>query len=151
VSLIKMPDLIQSREMEILQEFSNLESWEDRYKKIIQLGKELSPLEDQYKTKKWQVKGCESQVWVHPIQDDEKRIYFQGDSDALITKGLVALMVKYYSGLLPEGILSSPCPAFLESLELKNHLTPTRVGGLFSLLRQIQYYASGFLLLSRQS
>ena len=137
--------------MEILQEFSNLKSWEDRYKKIIQFGKTLSPIEDKYKTKEWQIKGCQSQVWVHPIQDEEKKIYFQADSDALITKGLVALVVKYYSGLLPEEILSKPCPSFLESLELKNHLTPTRVGGLFSLLRQIQYYAQGFLLLSKKS
>ena len=146
-----MFDSIQSHEMKILQEFSNLESWEDRYKKIIQLGKELSPLEDKYKITEWQVKGCQSQVWVHPVQDKENRVYFHADSDALITKGLVALVVKYYSGLLPEEILSSPCPAFLESLELKNHLTPTRVGGLFSLLRQIQYYAKGFLLLSKQA
>ena len=146
-----MLDRIKSREMEILQEFSNLKSWEDRYKKIIQLGKELPPLDDQYKINQWQVQGCQSQVWVHPIQDKEKKIYFQADSDALITKGLTALMVKYYSGLSPEEILSRPHPAFLESLELKNHLTPTRVGGLFSLLRQIQYYAQGFLLLSKKT
>ncbi len=147
----KVSERIKSRESEILQEFSSLKSWEDRYKKIIQFGNTLLPLDNKYKIKKWQLKGCQSQVWVHPTQDKEKKIHFQADSDALITKGLVALVVKYYSGLLPEEILSKPSPSFLESLELQNHLTPTRVGGLFSLLRQIQYYAQGFWLLSKKS
>ena len=147
----KVSERIKSREAEILQAFSSLKSWEDRYKKIIQFGKILSVMDDKYKIKKWQIEGCQSQVWVYPTQDKENKIHFQADSDALITKGLVALVVKYYSGLLPEEILSKPCPSFLESLELQNHLTPTRVGGLFSLLRQVQYYAQGFLLLSKQS
>ena len=137
------------RGKEILQVFAGLSSWEERYKKIIQLGKDSPPLAESYKTKKWLVKGCQSQVWLYAWLDKEGNVIFQADSDALITKGLVAMLLKYYSHLPPEAIISQSRPSFLEELDLANHLTPTRVGGLYSMVRQIQYYAQAFLIKNR--
>ena len=141
---------INKRTEEIIKDFTSLSSWEEKYKKIIQLGKTSEPLDEKHKTKQWLVKGCQSQVWLYPFLDTHGRVIFQADSDALITKGLVCLLLNYYSELLPEEIISSPVPAFFETLDLTNHLTPTRVGGLFSMVRQIQYYAKAFSVLSTQ-
>ena len=143
-------DKMQKRTEEIIEDFSHLASWEDRYKKIIQLGKRARPLDEKYKTERWLVKGCQSQVWLHAYQDEKGKVIFHADSDALITKGLVILLLKYYSVLLPKEIISHSVPPFFEELDLKNHLTPTRVGGLFSMVRQIQYYAQVFSLLSQK-
>lgn len=143
-------DKMERRSEEIVKIFLGLSSWENRYKKIIQLGKSVPPLEGKYRIEKWLVKGCQSQVWLHAHQDEEGRVVFHADSDALITKGLVALLLKYYSLLSPKEIMSYPVPPFFETLDLKNHLTPTRVGGLRSMVRQIQYYAQVFSLLSQK-
>ena len=135
----------QKREQEIVKSFAGLSSWEERYKKIIQIGKESPALAKTHKTKEWLVKGCQSQVWLYAWMDKEGKVIFQADSEALITKGLVAILLKYYSHLSPEDIISHPKPPFFEELDLANHLTPTRVGGLYSMVRQIQYYAEAFL------
>jgi len=140
---------LQKRDQLIIEKFLGISSWEDRYKLIIQLGKSAEPLAEQYKTKKWLVKGCQSQVWLYAFQDDKGAVIFQADSDALITKGLIALLVEYYSGLSPKEIITHQIPGFLEKLELKNHLTPTRVGGLFSMVRHIQNYAQVFYIMSQ--
>ena len=142
-------DKIKQRSEEIISCFSSLSSWEEKYKKIIQLGKSGTSLDKKYKTKEWLVKGCQSQVWLYAFQDKEGKVIFHADSDALITKGLVSLLLNYYSDLFPEEIIAHPIPSFFEKLELKNHLTPTRVGGLFSMIRQIQYYAQAFAFLSK--
>ena len=139
-------DKAQKRGAEIIKSFAGLSSWEERYKKIIQLGRESQALAEGYKTKEWLVKGCQSQVWLYACLDKEGRVVFQADSDALITKGLVAILLKYYSHLSPEDIISHPTPSFFEELDLANHLTPTRVGGLNSMVRQIQYYGQAFLI-----
>ena len=115
------------------------------------MGKSSPPLADKYKTTKWLVKGCQSQVWLYASLDTTDKVVFHADSDALITKGLVALLLKYYSHLKPEEIMSQPVPLFFEKLNLKNHLTPTRVGGLFSMLNQIQYYARAFSLIQKKT
>ena len=141
-------DRVKRRSEEIIKNFSGLSSWEDRYKKIIQIGRTAPFLEDKYKTEKWLVKGCQSQVWLYAYRDEEGKVVFRADSDALITKGLVSLLLNYYSALSPKEILSHPVPSFFEELDLKNHLTPTRVGGLFSMVRQIRYYAQVFSLMS---
>ena len=142
-------DKAQKRGQEIVKSFKGLSSWEERYKKIIQIGRESPPLAKTYKTTDWLVKGCQSQVWLYAWMDKEGRVIFQADSDALITKGLVAILLQYYSYLSPEDIISHPKPAFFEELNLAGHLTPTRVGGLYSMVRQIQYYAEAFLLKNR--
>ena len=140
---------ITETQANILKEFSSLSSWEGRYKKIIEMGKNLPPFPEEYKTKIWLVKGCQSLVWLYASQNEKGQVVFIADSNALITKGLIALLIKYYSGLSPKEILSRPKPEFLEVLDLENHLSPTRAGGLFSLIKQIQYYAKGFYLLSQ--
>lgn len=137
-------DKIQTRAKEITESFFQFSSWEERYKHIIYIGKSSPPLEEKYKTEEWLVKGCQSQVWLYAFQDEAGRVVFRADSDALITKGLVSLLLKYYSELSPTEIIAYPVPSFFEDLDLKNHLTPTRVGGLYSMLRQIQYYAKAF-------
>ncbi len=137
---------IEKRSAEIIKSFSHFSSWEERYKQIIHIGKITPPLKEQHKTKEWLVKGCQSQVWLYAYQDEMGRVIFRADSDALITKGLISLLLQYYSELLPKEIMSYPVPSFFEALDLKNHLTPTRVGGLDSMLRQIQYYAKAFYL-----
>ena len=140
---------IQKRAETIINSFAEISSWEERYKKIIQLGKSLPDLDKQYKTSHWLVKGCQSQVWLYAYKNQEGRVMFEADSTALITKGLVALLLKYYSDLPPEDIISHSVPLFFKDLDLANHLTPTRVGGLFSLVNHIQYYAQAFSLLSK--
>ena len=142
-------DKIEQRAQKILNTFSSLSSWEEKYKKIIQIGKASIALDPKYKKKEWLVKGCQSQVWLYAFQNQDGNVVFHADSDALITKGLVALLLNYYSGLSPQEIIAHPVPSFFEKLELKNHLTPTRVGGLFSMIRQIQYYARAFTLISK--
>lgn len=132
----------------IIQELIQLPSWEERYKKIIAIGKNAPVMDIQYKTNDWLVKGCQAQVWLHANIHDGK-VIFQSDSDALITKGLITLLVKYYSGLSPQKILQDKRPSFFNTLQLQHHLTPTRVGGLFSMIRQIQYYAQGFQLIAQ--
>ncbi len=141
---------IEERSKKIAQDFSRLHSWQQKYKKIIQEGREASSFDEKYRTKDWLVKGCQSQVWLHARQDEKGRVIFQADSDALITKGLIVLLIQYYSNLLPKDILNHLVPDFFEVLDLKRHLTPTRVGGLFNMIRQIQYYSQGFLYLSQE-
>ena len=140
---------VQKRADLIIKDFADVSSWEERYKKIIHAGRSLAPLDEKYKQPDWLVKGCQSQVWLYAFKNKEGRVVFQADSDALITKGLVALLLRYYSDLTPEDILSHSIPIFFKKLELENHLSPTRVGGLFSLIRQIQYYAKAFSLMSK--
>ena len=144
-------DQVKERAKHIVNHFAGLSSWEKRYKKIIQLGKESPPLEEKYKTKEWLVKGCQSQVWLYACLNKEGKVIFRADSSALITKGLVALLLIYYSPLSPEDIMSHPVPSFFEELDLTNHLTPTRVGGLYSMVRQIQYYAEAFRIKSKMA
>ena len=141
-------DSIQNNAQIIIQELIHLPSWEERYKKIITVGKNAPAMDTQYKTNDWLVKGCQAQVWLHASIKNGK-IIFQSDSDALITKGLVTLLVQYYSGLSPQEILQDKKPSFFNTLQLQHHLTPTRVGGLFSMIRQIQYYAQGFKIITQ--
>ncbi len=138
-----MESITQKRNQEVIQEFAHTTSWQERYKKIINIGKASPPLATQYKTPDWLVKGCQSQVWLY-AQLQNKKIVLQSDSDALITKGLVRLLVKYYSNRVPDDILKDPLPSFLKTLDLQNHLTPTRASGLLHILKQIRYYAQAF-------
>jgi len=138
---------IQKRSDDIVLFFEKCTTWEQRYRKIIQIGKDASSLDEKHKTKECLVRGCQSQVWLYASQDLDGKVIFQSDSDALITKGLSALLVLFYSGLLPEEIIQHSVPPFLEVLDLKSHLTPTRVGGLLNMIRQMQYDAKAFLLL----
>lgn len=135
--------LIADRQNQIIQEFSRLTDWEDRYKRIIEMGRELPEMPVELKTDENLVKGCQSQVWLHAALSAEGAMTIQGDSDAMIVKGLVALLLRVYSGANPNDILQTP-PEFLRALGFEGHLSPSRANGLHSMLKQIRLYATAF-------
>ena len=131
----------KKRQEEIVAQFSSISSWEDRYKKIIALGKELSPIPEKYQTEDYLVKGCQSQVWMHAEMNEQGGMDLMGDSDAMIVKGLVALLLKAYSGLPPQEITQNP-PTFIEELGFQEYLSPSRANGFLSMVKQIMLYAT---------
>jgi len=119
------------------------DDWEAKYEKIIDYGKKLTPLSDEYKTDDLKVKGCQSQVWIRAQLNDKNEVLFEGDSDALIVRGLVAIVLKVYSGEKPESILKTE-PLFLREIGFETGLSPSRSNGLYSMIKQIKYYATAF-------
>lgn len=138
-------DQFKKREREILNSFEKGSDWESKYRRLIQWGKEMTPLDDSLYEDRWLVQGCQSQLWLYP-EMKEDLLTFQGDSDALISKGLLALMIHFYSHSPPVMILKQ-APDFIETLDLASHLTPSRRGGLASLIKQIQHYSQAFALM----
>ncbi len=134
---------LDQRQQFIIDEFSQIQGWEARYKKIIEVGKNLPELDPEFKKEDLKVKGCQSQVWIHARLDEKKKIQFRGDSDALIVRGLVALVLKVYSDASPDEILQSE-PRFISGIGLESHLSPSRTNGLFAMIKQIKYYAAAF-------
>ena len=130
----------------IVKEFEQFVEWEDKYKRIIELGRELPSMNELYKTEKYKLSGCQSQVWINAKLEDNK-IFFEADSDAAIVKGLIALLIKVYSGHAPDEILSSP-PEFVKKIGIDSHLSPTRKNGLGAMMKQIQMYAVAFKALN---
>ena len=133
---------IQEIEQSLIEEFEMFDDWMDKYNYIIELGKELPLIEEQYKTPDFLIEGCQSQVWLHP-EYKEGRIYFTADSDAIITKGIVNLLVKVFSGRTPQEILDDDL-SYLDAIGLKEHLSPTRSNGLASTIKQLKMYAVAF-------
>lgn len=133
---------IQDIHKRIIREFELLEDWPERYKYIIKLGMKLEPLDETYKTEDNLVRGCQSQVWLATDLKDGK-VFFKADSDAAITKGLVALMVRFYSGQTPETILTVN-PDFIQKIGMAQHLSPTRSNGLASMIKQMKIYAMAY-------
>ncbi len=127
---------IAETEQEIVDEFAMFEQWDDKYQYIIDLGKSLEPLDEKWKTDDRLIKGCQSRVWLHTEMKDGK-IYFHADSDAIITKGLVALMVRVLSGHTAMEIVEAPLK-FIDEIGLKDHLSPTRSNGLLSMVKQMK-------------
>ena len=127
---------------EVIAEFSELDDWMDRYQLLIDLGSEQAPLDPQYKTEQNLIEGCQSRVW---LQADlvHGRILFQAESDALIVKGIIALLIKVRSDHAPEEILHADL-YFIERIGLKEHLSPTRSNGLLSMVKQMRMYALAF-------
>lgn len=134
---------IQERQNKIIQDFSALTQWEDRYKKIIEMGKALPEMPENLKTEQNMVKGCQSQVWLSANLNEQGQMLLQGDSDALIVKGLVGLLLSVYSGATPSEVLATP-PEFLKALGFEGNLSPSRANGLHSMLKQIKLYATAF-------
>ena len=126
----------------IINDFQGINSWEDKYKHLIELGKKLHPMDETFKVEKNLVRGCQSKVWFH-VEIQDGRLYFQGDSDAAIVKGIVALLLSVYSDRTPDEILSTK-PTFLEDIGLREHLSMSRSNGLSSMLKQISLYAIAF-------
>lgn len=139
---------LRERESQLRQDFSSLHNWEDRYKKIITMGKALPELPESLKTEESKVKGCQSQVWLHAKLNNKGQVEFQGDSDALLVRGLVAMMLGIYSEATPEEILKNP-PLFLKDLGFEANLSPSRANGLHSMAKQIRHFATAFVMLSK--
>ncbi len=134
---------IKEQQDEIIADFEFLESWDDKYEYIIQLGKELPPIDPQFKTDDNLIRGCQSRVWMHAdIRDG--RLFFTADSDAVITKGLVSLVIIVLSGHTPKEIVDAEL-YFIDAIGLSSHLSPTRSNGLLSMVKQIKLYALGYL------
>jgi cysteine desulfuration protein SufE len=144
-----MSNAINKVQDQIILDFSSFETWEKKYNYLIKLGKNLNPMQDQDKTEALKVKGCQSQVWLKASLGSEGRILFVGDSDAVIVRGLVALLILVYSDRSPEDILATP-PYFIEKIELAQHLSASRTNGLNSMIKQIKYYAQAFSLMSKR-
>tara|TARA_B100000242_G_C42750634_1_gene349971 strand:+ start:162 stop:590 length:429 start_codon:yes stop_codon:yes gene_type:complete len=133
---------IEDVQNRIVREFNLLEDWTERYKYIIKLGSKLPQLDSSKKIEHNIVKGCQSQVWLH-AEFSEGKIIFEADSDAAITKGLVALMVHLYSHQSPNAILATE-PTFITEIGMNEHLSPTRANGLASMVKQMKIYALAF-------
>ncbi|MBQ2289043.1 MAG: SufE family protein [Bacteroidaceae bacterium] len=127
---------------EIIEEFIGFDDWLDRYQLLIDLGNEQEPLPEEYKTDNNLIEGCQSRVWLQADVIDGK-IIFRAESDALIVKGIVALLIKVYSGHTPDEILAAE-PYFVEAIGLKEHLSPTRSNGLVAMIKQLRLYALAF-------
>ena len=127
---------------EIIDEFTGFDDWLDRYQLLIDLGSEQEPLPQEYKTDNNLIEGCQSRVWLQADMVDGK-VIFRAESDALIVKGMVALLIKVYSGHTPDEILASE-PYFVEAIGLKEHLSPTRSNGLVAMIKQMRLYALAF-------
>ncbi len=133
---------IQERQDNFVNIFEGLNDWESKYELIINYGRNLLPFDEVYRTDKYKIDGCQSQVWIY-AEFNEGRIKFSADSDAQIVKGLIALLLAVYNDATPDEILSSP-PAFLKKIGIDNHLSPTRKNGLNAMLKQIQLYALAY-------
>lgn len=124
---------------ELIDDFAFFEDWMAKYEYLIQLGKDLPLIDDRYKKDEYLIKGCQSKVWLHADFQNGK-VVFTADSDAIITKGLVGLMIKVLSEHTPEEIASSEL-YFIDQIGLKEHLSPTRANGLLSMVKQMKLYA----------
>ena len=133
---------IKEMKDEIIAEFNDFDDWLDRYQLLIDLGSEQEPLPAEYKTDNNLIEGCQSRVWLQADFIDGK-VFFRAESDALIVKGIVSLLIKVYSGRTPDDILNNE-PYFVEAIGLKEHLSPTRSNGLLAMIRQMKLYALAF-------
>ncbi len=127
---------------EIIDEFSMFEDWEERYQYVIDLGNSLPLIDEQYKTEDNIIKGCQSKVWLHGEQRDGE-VVFTADSDAILTKGIIAILIRVFSGQKPQDILDADT-GFIDEIGLKEHLSPTRANGLVSMIKQIKMYALAY-------
>lgn len=133
---------IKDIQEEIVEEFSMFDDWMDRYEYIIELGKKLPLIKEEFKTEDNIIKGCQSKVWLQGEQDDDK-IVFTADSDAILTKGIIAILIRAFSNQKAADILSADMD-FIDEIGLKEHLSPTRANGLVSMIKNIKMYALAF-------
>ncbi len=133
---------IETIQNELIDEFSMFDDWMERYEYMIELGKSLPLIDTKYKTDENIIKGCQSKVWLHSEFKNDK-VIFSADSDAIITKGIVAILVRVFSNQRPQEILSANTD-FIDAIGLKEHLSPTRANGLVSMIKQIKMYALAY-------
>lgn len=130
---------IQEAANEVVEEFSGFEEWLDKYEYIIELGKDLPLIDEKHKIEEHLIHGCQSQVWLYATQHDG-RLFYTADSDAIITKGIIALLVRVFNQQKAEDIVRADL-SFIETIGLKEHLSPTRANGLVGMVKQIKQYA----------
>ena len=135
---------IQETEDEIVEEFSLFDNWEDKYEYIIDLGKKLKPLEPEFKIDENKIKGCQSQVWLVADEQDG-RIFFKADSDAVIVRGLVSMLIRVLSDHTPQEIIDAKLD-FINKIGMTTHLAQTRSNGLLSMVKQMKNYALAYRL-----
>lgn len=133
---------IQETEQQIIEEFSELDDWMDRYALIIDMGNALPPIDEKYRTPQHLIEGCQSRVWLNAEYNDGI-ITYTADSDAIIVKGIISLLVKTLSGHTPQEILDAPL-GFIDEIGLSEHLSPTRSNGLLAMVKQMKLYALAF-------
>ena len=133
---------INEMQDEVIAEFSDFDDWMDRYQLLIDLGNEQPPLDEKYKTDQNLIDGCQSRVWLQADEVDGK-VIFQAESDALIVKGIIALLIKVLSGHTPDEILEADL-YFIPRIGLQEHLSPTRSNGLLAMVKQMRMYALAF-------
>ncbi|MDA3942209.1 MAG: SufE family protein [Bacteroidetes bacterium] len=135
---------IAETQQQIISEFSLFDDWMDKYNYLIEMGREVPRIDERYKTNNHLISGCQSRVWMHADMRDGK-IYFTADSDAVITKGIVNLLIRVFSGRMPDEILEADTD-FIDQIGLKEHLSPTRSNGLVSMVKQMKLYAQVYKL-----
>ena len=133
---------IKEIQEDIVDEFEMFDDWMQRYEHMIELGKSLPLIDEKYKTEDNLIKGCQSKVWVHAELEEEKLI-FTADSDAIITKGIIAILVRAFSNQHPKDIIDADTQ-FIDEIGLKEHLSPTRANGLVSMIKQLKMYAVAY-------
>lgn len=133
---------IEAIQEEIVDEFSMFDDWMQRYEYMIELGKSLPKIPEAYKTEDHLIKGCQSKVWVHAALEEGK-VVFTADSDAIITKGIIGILIRAFSHQKPADILSAKTD-FIDDIGLKDHLSPTRANGLVSMIKQLKLYALAY-------
>ena len=139
---------INEAQDEVIEEFSDFTDWMDKYQLLIDLGNEQEPLDNQYKTESNLIDGCQSRVWLQADYVDGK-IIFTAESDALIVKGIIALLIRVLSGHTPQEILAADL-YFIDQIGLKEHLSPTRSNGLLAMVKQIRMYALAYKVKSEE-
>jgi len=137
---VKEVPTIEALSQTLLEEFLLFDDWIDRYQHLIDLGKELEPLDESFRTDVYKISGCQSQVWLQPCSDGDN-VWFKADSDAQITKGLIAILLRVINHHRAADVVTANL-TFLEELELKEHLSPTRKNGLDAMIRQIRLHAA---------
>ncbi len=134
---------INQQQNEIIEEFADIDDWMDRYAYIIDLGNALQPIDEKYRTPEYLIEGCQSRAWLHAALTPDGKIEFTADSDAIIVKGIISMLVKVLSGHTPDEIMDSDL-YFIDRIGLSEHLSPTRSNGLAALVKQMKLYAVAY-------
>lgn len=141
---------INEKQDEIIAEMSELDDWMDRYAYIIDLGNALAPIAEEYKTPQHLIEGCQSRVWLDAKINDNGKVIFTADSDAIIVKGIISMLIDVLSGHTPQEILDADL-YFIDRIGLSEHLSPTRSNGLLAMVKQMRLYALAFAELQKKS
>ena len=136
-------DLITARQADVIDEFSLFDDWMDKYEHLIELGKDVPAIDTARKTDDHLIKGCQSKVWLAADEQHDGSVVFTADSDAIITKGIIAILIRVFSNQHPDAILEANTE-FIDKIGLKEHLSPTRANGLVSMIKQLKMYAIAF-------